>query len=284
MGATRTDIRRGIGDVLGEMFLYTATAVSADETTFTDATRLMDRENNAPSLLNRIIYFSGGTSGNLGHEARVTSFSRTPAPTLTFTPAAPLPPQEGDEIELWVNWTRFGSISALHRLINEGLRAVEDIAGEEAYDDEDGTTFATSDPYIDIPAEWAEFGGAEYQCGGATSLRWRELPEESLRVRPSLRTVEIKRPQSYLANTHPVRLYGYERVDLFTDDTTETPVRADWLINAVAGVMKLGPSWQTAAAARSMDMQSANYWGARGDVLQRAVGGSRRGMGIDLPS
>ena len=274
MGATRTDLRRAVGVTTGEVLVLTATTAGTTST-FTDVTHLLDREDNAPSLINRLGYFSAGTVENLGHECRITAFDKA-TKTLTFEPAAPAATQAGDQLEVWSNWARFGGIAAIHLLINEAIRAVETFTGEQVYDS--AQNFAYAAPELTIPATWCEFGGADRQDRFGL---WKPIPPAQLRVRQGLRTVEVLSRGRRLAQFGDVRLWGYLPAAQLTDETTETLVDAEWLIQSVASALRLAPSWR--ATDRAADERLANFWAGRSLDLRRKIGFTRPGMGVALP-
>lgn len=253
--------------------MLTATDVGS-ASAFVDAVHLIDREDNAPSLVNRIGYFSAGTVENLGHECRITGFNKSTR-ALTFAPNLPTTPQPGDQMELWSNWQRFGGIDAVHLLINEGIRAVETFTGPQVYGSAQG--FSWSAPEIAIPANWCEFGGMDRQTREGL---WRAIPPAQLIVRKGLRTVEVRGRGRDLARTGSVRLWGYEPAALLTTDDAKTSVDAEWLIKAVASALRLGLSWR--ASDRPAEERLADFWDGKATDLRRKVGFARPGMGASL--
>lgn len=274
MGASRKDLRRASGTSTGEVLVLTATDVGSTSA-FIDIPHLIDREDNAPSLVNRLGYFSAGTAENLGHEVRITGFNKA-TKALTFEPAAPTTTQPGDQLELWSNWQRFGGISAVHLLINEGIRAVETFTGPQVYDS--AQTFTWSAPELAIPATWCEFGGADRRDRAGL---WKAIPPAQLLVRKGLRTVEVRGRGRDLARAGSVRLWGYAPAPFLAADDDETDVDAEWLIKTVASAMRLGLSWRSAD--RPAEERLADFWDSKATDLRRKLGFTRPGMGISLP-
>lgn len=278
MTSTRLELRRLIGDVTGDMTLLSATG-SGTTTTFPDTARLADRGDRAPSVINRLLYFSGGTSANLGHEAAVTDFTSS-TKTITFSPAAPSSVASGDAIELWSAVERIGSISAIHRLINYAIKQVEDVAGLEEYNT--AATFDARTGLLTIPSTWCEIGGAEYTD---SSGYVHEMPTRWLKVRPAGRKLEIVGRGAAIADRRSVRLFGYPRCSALTTDsdatTGTTPVDAAWIVESVAEALTLAPSWRASDPAAAE--RRANFWSARAQLYRREVASARRGLHVALP-
>ncbi len=256
------------------MLVLRATDVGSTSA-FKDEVRLTDREDNAPSLVNRIGYFSGGTPENLGQEVRITAFNKSEK-SLTFLPSIPTAPQPGDELELWSNWQRFGGITAVHLLINEAIRAVETFTGPQVYDD--AQAFTWSAPEITIPSTWCEFGGADRRDRYGL---WKTIPPAQLTVRKGLRTVEIKGKGRDLARSNSIRLWGYEPAPFLEADDDETDVDAEWLIKTVSSALRLGLSWRSSD--RPAEERLADFWDSKATELRRKIGFTRPGMGVSLP-
>lgn len=269
------ELRRLIGDKTGDVLVLRATHVSDSATTFHDTAHLGDRGDRAPSIVNRLLYFSDGTAANLQHEAAVTDYTSLDR-ILTFDPAAPATPQVADVAELWSVSERIGSIGAIHRLINYAIDAVKNIAGAEVYDTVQ--TFNARTGSLTIPDTWAEFGGAEW--ADATGFR-AVLRSTHLRVQPSLRTVRISGAGAARANRRSVYLFGYLRCLPLVAEDDATPVSSEWIVESVAEALTLARSWASndpAAAERR-----ANFWSAKAAMYRRSVASGRRGLGIALP-
>jgi hypothetical protein len=247
------DLRRLIGDVTGDVLVCTATSAGTT-TTFADTAHLADRGDRAPSIVNRLLYFSDdGDLLNQGHEAAVTDFASATR-TITFAPAAPAAIAEFDVVELWSVSERIGSIGAITRLINYAIKQVEDIAGLEEYSTP-AVTFDARTGLVTIPDEWAEVGGVEWT--DATGYA-RELPSRWLRVRPAGRQLEIRGRGAALAHRRSVRLWGYPRCEPLAYEDDETPVDAPWIVESVAEALTLAPSWRSSDPAAAE--RRANSW------------------------
>jgi hypothetical protein len=275
MGTSLKDIRRGIGDKTGDLLVLEATEDAASVRTFTDAVRMGERGDNAPSIMGRIGYFSGGTEANLGHEVRITAFQSN-VQTLSFRPDAPSAPVEGDELELWSISDRVGGIGALHRMVNDAIRAVRDIVGTETY--ATAETFSAYNPYITVPDTFFEIGGVEW----ADTRGYRaDIRKDHTVIRGGQRTLELTKRARWMANGRTIQIWGYERAAALTDDDDETDVDAEWIVESVAAEMALAQSWK--ATDRAAEERRANFWASRADLYRRKVGVQRRGWGLRVP-
>lgn len=274
-------MRRSIGDRLGDLLVIGATAASADAGSFVDSVTFGDRGDNAPSIVNKILYFAGATTeANIGHEARVTAFTAATR-TLSFAPEAPAVPDEGDEAELWNVTERIGSIKTLHRLLNDAIRAVSRDAGEEEWGD--ASTFRARSPTIAIPSTWAEIGGATwYDARGFA----KPIPNVNLRVVPGERTLEITGRSAARANGRSVKLWGYPTATALTADTgngSTTDVDPEWIVEAVLSWVALAASARASDTRGPSEERRGNFWATQAQMYRRSVAAPRRGLGISLP-
>jgi hypothetical protein len=272
---TLREIRQLIGDKTGDLLVLRATHDAENVSSFRDITHLADRGDRAPSIVTKLLYLSDGQELNKGHEAAVTDYASYTR-TLTFQPDAPVPPVAGDIAELWSVSERIGSISALHRLINFSIAQVADLAGSEVYAPDQ--TFNQRTGILTIPAEWAEFGGADWT---ETNGYVRPVRNRWLRVNPGRRTVEIWGTGADRASQRSVALFGYPRCQPLLSDDDTTEVNAEWIVEAVAEAITLARSWAGADAAAAE--RRANFWASRSASYRRSVASARRGLGIALP-
>lgn len=276
MSSTRQELRRLVGDVTGDMLLLTSTSAGAVNS-FSDTARLADRGDRAPSIVNRLLYFSSDADTlNLAHEAAVTDYASSTR-TISFAPNAPTAVTSGKVAELWSVAERIGSIAAIHRLINYAIKQVEDMAGLEEYSTP-AVTFDARTGTVAIPATWAEVGGVEWtDSSGFVD----ELPTRWLRVRPAGRLLQIHGRGAALAHRRSVRLWGYARCLPLTTDAGTTPVDAAWIVNSVAQALTLAPSWRASDPAAAE--RRANFWTTQAAVYKREVASARRGLHVALP-
>jgi len=268
------EIRRLVGDTSGDVLVLTATEDSANLTSFTDFAHLGDRPDRAPSIVNRLCYFSGGQEQNWGHSAAATDYG-SDTRTITFSPGAPVAPIIGDVMELWSVSERIGSVDAIHRLINYAIDQVKDIAGPEEYTDP--AKFTLRQGNLPLPVTWAYFGGAEWLDGNDFPS---EVRSRYLKVIPGQRVVRIWGSGAERADRKNVRLYGYVRCQPLVRETDFTPVNTNWIVESVAEALTLARSWSTNDAAAAE--RRSNFWAGRAAMYYRSAMSGRRGLGIAL--
>ncbi len=274
MAMTLTEVRRAVGLKLGDVLILRATDDAPSTSTFTDAVHFGNREDNAPSLTNRILYFA--TGDNAGHEARTTTYASATT-TLSFTPAATANPATGEEAELWSVTERIQSITNLHAYINLAIRSVERIATSEVW--APAETFNARSPYLDIPANWVEVGGVEYTDRSGYVY---EVPESLLRVRPGPRTIQILGRPAAFAHSRSATVWGYAKASQLVADTDTTDVDPQWLIETVASAISLAGSWRASELRGPSEERRASFWAQREQMYRANLATGHRGLGISL--
>lgn len=269
--STLQQLRRLIGDHTGDVSVLTATHDSATNDTFRDTAHLADRDTRAPSVVKRLFYLPDEQ-----HEAAVTDYDGVTR-TLTFSPAADTAPVIGTEGELWSVAERIGSIGAVHRLINYAVDAVADMAAPEAI--ADAQVFNARTGSLDIPATWAEFGGAYWTD---RSGYVRRIPSRNMHVHPYNRVVYITGAPAARASRYNVELFGYPRETPLVEETDTTNVDANWIVEGVAGILTLAGSWKAGDAGAFAERRAA-YWATQAAQYRKSVMAARRGLRISLP-
>ncbi len=269
--STLQQLRRLIGDHTGDGTVLVATHDSASNDTFRDTAHLADRDNRAPSVVKRLFYLPAEQ-----HEAAVTDFDGVTR-TLTFSPAATLIPQVGDEAELWSVAERTGSIGAIHRLINYAIAAVADIASPEEVDSPQ--VFNARTGTLVIPAGWAEIGGA-YWTDRTGYVR--RIPSGNIRVHPANRVAYVTGAPAARANRYSVELFGYPRETPLVAEDDTTHVEANWIVEGVAGILTLAGSWKAGDAGAFAERRAA-YWATQAAQYRKSIMAARRGLRISLP-
>lgn len=261
-GSSRTSIRRRIGRLWGDLLLCAATA-NGSTTTLVDTLNLYRNDN---ELKGRHVYFSGGTSGNLGQSARITGNTQSTS-TITFT-AVPSATATGDEAEIWNTRNIGATVQEVHDQINFCLGSVADLFVTAA--SSSLGTFDFDSPVLDLPADWRFFAGLDWQD---TLGLWHPVKPADWRLDKANRTVELlNRPRS-LASGQSVRARGYTVPALLTSDSDTTGVNAEWLAYQASANLAL------AIAPRSLDggaalERRAQYWQNLADQ-RRSLNGIR---------
>lgn len=282
MGTSLRELRRLAGIKSGDVLILEATATSVTANAFTDETRLGDRGDQSSTLLQKLLYFSeiadGNTSGaNVGHSAQVGTFSSTTR-TLGYSPPSPAPPELGDICEMWQVSERIGSIRQINMLINHAIAAVEEQAAVETYAPDE--TFNARTGRLTIPDSWrgGTFGGVDWVDRQGYV---REIRPGQLIVRPGAMTVTITGRGAEQAHLRTVRMYGYPKAPQLAEETDETLVDREWIVESVASAITLGPSWRSGDSAAAE--RRANFWATRADGYRRNTWMARRGLDISLP-
>ena len=268
---SRTTLRRTLMDRLGDGIVLKATHVSASPDTFRDTINLGDRGDNAPSLLNKIAYLTLAAAPTTGYEARITGYDSSDR-ILTFTPDAGSTLQVDDEMELWSVTERVGSIATVHRLLNDGIRAVGDEVGTETW----------TMPRRSAPAPRKSLSqrrglntaGRPSSTAGAPTVTCRPTTTTSWRAQ-DCGPWSCAGRSATRANNRSVRIWGYARPSEMTADSGangETTVNPEWLVESVLGWIAL------AASARASDIRGPSEDAAPpSGRASRAVPALRRG-------
>jgi len=271
------ELRRLIGDTTGDLLVVIATHDSANTSTFRDVTHLANREDRSSTLLHRILYFSGGTAANLGHEAAVTDFTGGTTRVLTFTPDTPTAPLTGDEAELWSQSERVQSIGQLNRLINYAIAQVADMAEAEEFAGD--LTYDARAETLTIPTTWTEFGGAQYLTREGYI---KAIPSKFMKVIPGQRVVRIWGAPAAMADRRTVQMFGFPRSSVLVDEDDTTNVDAEWIVESVSQIITLASSPAGSDGGAGSERR-ANFWAARSQLYRRNIAAPRRGLRIPLP-
>ncbi len=215
---TRAQLRRDIGDQLGQMRACTATAAGTT-TTFTDLERLATEDGH---LVDRIAYVVSGTAANVSQQRRVSTNTKSTG-TITLARALPAATAIGDVLELWNERGTGVHPDEVHRAIDRVIvSATESGATPVA---STPTTFAELP--IAIPADWTYFYGVEWED---TDDRWRVVPPADLSVDASDRTVALRGTAYDLAITARIRLHGGTVGGVLATDAATTGVDRAWIV------------------------------------------------------
>lgn len=253
--ATRKQLRRRVGDVLGDFKLYTATQAGTT-TTFVDEDRLAVSDNH---LVGRQAYLAAGTAANLGLTRRVAA-STQGAASVTFGVALPAATAIGDEMELWREEWGVG-VAEVHRAINHAILAAGDLALSPAQNT--AAAFDRDAPSVAIPAGWAFLGYPEWQD---EQDLWHPVPRAGWRYDRYGRAVELLGRARDLADNRQVRLFGYTAASELASDDAATAVDAEWLAYQCAADLALRSANSARGYAERERMGA--FWQGRADTLR----------------
>ncbi len=212
MSSTRAQLRRAIGNLVGQMKVCTATGAGTT-TTFIDLENLAVEGGH---YKDRIALFTAGTAANLGLARRVDTNTKASG-VLTFARALPAATAVADEVELWNERGTGVAPDEVHNAINRALDSASTTTIAPALST--AATFGRAAPTVAIPAGWTHFIGVEYKTWDGT---WETVPPADVEVDVVNRVVELKHRARELADTRSVRLHGYTAVSPLTTDAAAT--------------------------------------------------------------
>lgn len=227
MGVTRQEMRRRVGELTGDLDIWTATATGSTSS-FVDILN-GDIENN--SYKGRFGYFSGGTSANLNTTVRVTANTKS-ATSLDFTPAVTSATVSGDVLELYNRDGQGPKPEEIHRVLNYLVESVSNAVLTEVVGP--ASTFDYQSPFLTIPSTWRRVVAIEYQEDADRDV-WESFEEGNVLVDRDARTIRLNDYAAGLAANTPsssVRLRGYMPAQPLINDDDITGVNAEWLENA----------------------------------------------------
>lgn len=254
-GSTRTSIRRRIGRLFGDLLLCTAT--SDGDVSFANDTLNLWRAND--ELKGRHVYFSGGTSANLGRSARITASTQSDGGIL-FTPSLPSAVATGDVFEIW-NTRNLGlTVQEVHDQINFCISDVSDLVVMAA--SESLGTFSYASPVMNLPSGWRFFSGLDYQ--DLLGI-WHPIQKGDWRLDEAARTIEIRNRPRWKADALSVRARGYTVPALLDSDDDTTGLNAEWL--AYQAAANLAMSVSPRALDGGVNLQArAQFWQQQADA------------------
>jgi hypothetical protein len=225
---TKRLLRRKILRQLGDLIVVTATA-NGTNVTLIDQAHLIGEPD---AYRGRSIYFTGGTSDNLGEERYITGSIKT-ARNVSFDYPLPEATAIGDEAEI-CNMKGTGyKFQDVHDAIDSAIDNGADMALVPAYelvssyfDDSAGT--------VAIPDAWVGIGGIQWR--DADDEEWQLLNMSSRAVGSGWsidranRVVDIAGYTARRINSKQVRLYGFTRPGALVNDDDTTPLDAEWLV------------------------------------------------------
>jgi hypothetical protein len=198
-------IRRAVGGEIGDMMLLEATA-DGDTTTLVDANNLWlpDR-----ALINRVLYFTGGSEANIGSKRIATGNSQA-ATHVTWAVALLEPTLIGDVAEMWnTRGTGWDPIQDVNREINNVVRKALDYVWVPTM--VEIGAFDQNVPYAAIPTEVRAFGAVEHDDD--LGLRYtipaaRQQGQAGWWYEPGSGLLWINQPYAAAADTYNIYLHA----------------------------------------------------------------------------
>ena len=167
---TLQEIRRSVGRELGDMLVLTATAAGT-------TTSLVDNKNlylPTNACKNRVLYFTGGTAGNIG-EKRIVSANDQANTLLQWPIELGAATVVADEAELWnTRGMGWDPVQEVNPAINDVIREVAQYIWLE--DTESIGTFDQDTPYFSLPSGTRGLYVVEYMDSNSDT-RWHEIPQ-----------------------------------------------------------------------------------------------------------
>ncbi len=236
MASTRAQLRRAVGNLVGQMKVCTATGVGLT-TTFVDLENLAVEGGH---YKDRIALFTAGTAANVGLTRRVADNTKATG-TLAFARALPAATAVGDEIELWNERGTGVTPDEVHAAIGRAIEGAADSAVAPVASTP--AAFSWTAPTVAIPAGWSHVAGAEWQDWESL---WRAVPPADLAVDQANRTVELRHRGRDLAQARNVRLHGYTPAAVLTTDASSTHVDRKFVIYQAAFELLLASAHRNA--------------------------------------
>jgi hypothetical protein len=233
MATTRGELRRMIGNTLGDVTELTATALGTttkliDAVTFSGAVE---------SPLNRDIIFTSGTNANLIRRVLTYDASGT---FITFA-AVTAAVAAADTAEMYNFRGRGWRIPEVHRALNQAVEYSWPLY-REPYSVSVAAVFDSSTGLLTIPATLTHVYGLQYQD---TDLTWRPVPSAVTRYGQGW-TVNLQsgvidvRGVSTIPNGATVRLEGFKKPTALTTDASTTAINPEWLVSKTCAILCMG--------------------------------------------
>jgi hypothetical protein len=211
--------------LLGDVEELEATTASAGDSTFTDELNLFKEDG---TLVGRMLYVTSGA--NLGQTRRVLSNEKASS-TITLSRAFSTNIAQGVTAQLYNFRDQGVSLSMIHTAINHSLMMVADDYTIPVAEDIEGS-FSYLSPVIEIPTTIKAFAEVAFQ--DPDSSEWIVIPIMQRYVDQWARTVTITGDALSYMDGMAIRVLGYGRPPILTNDTTECPVDLEWLMYQTA--------------------------------------------------
>lgn len=248
MGNSLAELRVGVLGIIGDVDELEATA-AGDELTFTDD---MNLSREGGTLVGRFLLFDQ-TSANPGALRRVASNDRD-ATSVTLNRALDNPVNSGDKA-IMLNYRDQGMTKAkVDRNINNAIKACK--ANYLVPSLTSLYSFSAGAPVLDISTfRGGGVVGVDYR--DPLTLEWIELPIADWQNQVDQWALELTLGGLSASNAHQktVRIRGYSKPGLLTNDNDETIIDYEWLVLYAASLCHFE------LARRRMDPANNERWG-----------------------
>lgn len=236
MGATRQQIRRYVGRLLGNQPLICRATSPSASTQFTDTLNVKYRNSHLRGV--EALVAVSAAPANVG-QSRLIFDNDLDTRTVTFSPAFPAAFTEGDEIELWMGRTMGPSAREVHDSINDlistnGRTALTLSLGDDL-EYVSGSLIPSPESLLNGIISRIDYYGDDGQ--------WEMIPPADWETDESTHTIRITSPtiRGY-ADGRNIRVRGYVTAQPLLAEDDETTVDLEWLAHAVAGQCLMGAS------------------------------------------
>jgi hypothetical protein len=246
--ATLQDLRRRVGELTGDLDIFTGTA-SGSTTTLVDS---LNGYMESTSFNGRFGYFPDRVTATGSRTVRITSSDKATT-TVTFTPAVTSATAAGTVMELYNRDNQGPRPEQIHRVINSAIESVSNAALTEVVSSE--SSFDFDSPTISVGATWRRVIAVEWQHPDTED--WITIPEADWvdTADRANRTIRLDNFARFDADTNMVRLRGYTAASALSADTDETSVDAEWLVHRAAADLLLN----LATNERVVERRAADY-------------------------
>jgi hypothetical protein len=257
---TRADYRLASMKLLGDVEELEATSDATDDSTFLDELNLYKESG---TLVGRMLYVTSGVSS--GQTRRVLANDKSSA-MITVSRAFSSPIVEGDLAQLFNFRDQGVSLAMIHSAINHSLMMVNDDYTVPVSETVDGS-FSYLSPVVAIPTTIKAF--AEVVFVDPDSAEVIVIPIMQRYVDQWARTVTITGDALSYMDGKEIRVLGYGRPSILTDDTTESPVDLEWMMYQTASNVAFELARKRMDAA--VNERWGQWWAERADERRSKV-------------
>ncbi|MDQ3223975.1 MAG: hypothetical protein M3Q75_10975, partial [Gemmatimonadota bacterium] len=224
-GTTRAELRRTIANQLGDFYPVTTTQAGTTNNMF-DTFNLAGETNKFKGMQ---VYVTGGTYANIGQITTVT-FSDEVSRSISFEPPLPVATVVGDTAELYNFKSRGSTIQQYNQAINTAIMQAREQHAVIPYTETVAGSFLRTAPYISIPEIFTHIASVDALDARGATVRLRA---GDMMVDRFSRSIEVHRRGVNSLHGLSLRLRGYVSPALLENDTDETNLDAEWILNEV---------------------------------------------------